>query len=744
MNQLISNRRLILILAALALSLPVAMRAQEKKPDDGSISLFNGKDTTGWKTRDENDTKTWTVVTDIALDPADPSKLKGTGEPAGNNGILFRQPVTHGTDLYTEKTFGDCEVHVEFMVPKGSNSGVYLMGQYECQVFDSFGKPDDKITKGDCAAVYGIQAPSTNAAKAPGEWQTFDIIFRARASRRRKENRKRKVHQRHLERQKGPGKCRSPWPHRQRITRRRKGPGPADVPGKSWNRGVSERKGKSSGGKVRAPYPTSAALLSVAGFLIAFTWPAHLPAAPFSDPAPPTPATLPSIDSPLPSAQPELTFHAPPKPLPPGAVTQDWPCFLGPNHNAISDETKLLKSFPKAGPALVWESTKGQGYSAPAVLRERLILFHRVDDQEIVECLHADTGQRFWKFSYPSAYVDRYGYCSGPRLRRPVIDTDRIYTLGAEGKLHCLKLATGQVLWKRDLAAEFKLPQNFFGVGATPLIDGDLLILNVGAPNGPCVAGLDKLTGKMLWGAGDKWGPSYASPIPATVHGQHRVFVFAGGESRPPTGGLLCIDPSNGHVDFEFPWRSRRHDSVNASSPLIIGDQVFISECYGTGGALLDIAADGSFKETWTTTDLGTHFMTAIHKDGFLYGVDGHGPLDAPLVCVELKTGKTLWRAEPDWSETVGERASASTPARSSLLQVDGRCLCLGEYGHLAWLDLNPSGYKELDRTWLFAAEETWTLPALSRGLLYICQNTRDTLHNKPSRLLCYDLRATQ
>lgn len=84
----------------------------------------------------------------------------------------------------------------------------------------------------------------------------------------------------------------------------------------------------------------------------------------------------------------------------------------------------------------------------------------------------------------------------------------------------------------------------------------------------------------MVWGAGAEWGASYASPIPATIHGKRRIFVFAGGKSQPTSGGLLCIDPTNGKVDFRFPWRARRFESVNASSPIIIGNQVYISECY--------------------------------------------------------------------------------------------------------------------------------------------------------------------
>jgi outer membrane protein assembly factor BamB len=370
---------------------------------------------------------------------------------------------------------------------------------------------------------------------------------------------------------------------------------------------------------------------------------------------------------------------------------------------------------------------------------------HRTDNRERVECLHPETGEKYWEFSYPTQFEDRYGYNNGPRAS-PVIDGDRVYTYGAEGKLHCLRLQTGQLHWKRDVRAEFKVPQDFFGTAGTPLIEGDLLIINVGAPGGPSVAAFHKLTGKMVWGAGDKWGPSYASPVPATVHGKRRVFVFAGGESDPPTGGLISIDPANGAVDFSFPWRSRSYESVNASPPVVVGNQVFISASYRTGSALLNLLPDGKQNVAWTSQEIGTHWNTAVHKDGYLYAFSGRNEPDAMLVCIELKTGKMMWHAIPEWDETF-ERGGTQNKQRIStyrgtLLAVDGRFLALGELGHLLWLDLNPKGYKELARTWLFAARETWSTPVLSRGLLYVSQHSRDVVHGTQPRLLCYDLRA--
>jgi len=448
-----------------------------------------------------------------------------------------------------------------------------------------------------------------------------------------------------------------------------------------------------------------------------------------------------------PRDNPDAKFHGAPKPLPRGAVTSDWPTFLGPNHNMVSPETKLLRAFPAGGLKPVWEMRRGDGFAAPAVQGDRLILFHRVGEEEVVDCLRATDGRRYWRFSYPSAYKDRYGYNHGPRAS-PVIADGRVFTCGAEGRLQCLDLETGRPEWHHDLLKEYDVPPNFFGVGAAPLVEGDKVIFNVGAPGGPCVVAFAVGTGRQVWTAGSAWGASYASPIPAVLHGRRRVLVFAGGESRPATGGLLCLDPADGRVDFSFPWRGTRYESVNAASPVVMGDRVFIAECYGSGGALVEAQADGGVRPVWKNPAFGMHFMTALPIGEHLYGVDGHGPRDAELVCVERATGREVWRTQPEWTETVpardGTREVRLGTYRASLLQVDGRVLCLGEFGHLLWIELTPAGYREVARTWLFPAPETWTPPVLSRGLLYVNQNARGMFGGEPPRLICFDLRAAE
>jgi Domain of Unknown Function (DUF1080) len=162
----------------LALTLILGATALAADAAEGGKSLI-GTDLSGWKLKDANLSKTWVVVGDVRLDPADPKKLVGSGEATSEKSALFRTPIAKGSDIYTEQEFGDCEIHLEFVVPKSSNSGVYLMGRYEVQVLDSFGTPDDKLGQGDVGAIYSAAKPASNAAKEPGEWQTFDIIFQA-------------------------------------------------------------------------------------------------------------------------------------------------------------------------------------------------------------------------------------------------------------------------------------------------------------------------------------------------------------------------------------------------------------------------------------------------------------------------------------------------------------------------------------------------------------------------------------
>lgn len=487
----------------------------------------------------------------------------------------------------------------------------------------------------------------------------------------------------------------------------------------------------------------------------------------WKDPAPPTVHPVVRDAPPLPAPFERLKFHAAPAPLNGAAVTSDWHRFLGPHDDVTSPETNLLHSFPVTGPTKVWEVSKGDGYTSPAIKGDRLLLFHAEGGKEVLECLHPETGQRYWTQGYPMEYRDRYGFANGPRSS-PVIAGDRVIIHGVTSMLTCVDLKTGQVLWQRNLRTEFNVPQDFFGQGSSPLVLGNKVIVNVGGKGRPApdddtaaryealadpglsVGAFDLKTGKLVWGVKDEWGASYASPVPAVLHGKQTVLVYAGGEGNPATGGLLCINPEDGTVYDRHPWRADEYIQATGTSPVVIPGQnrVFISTAYPKsrplGGVMLEFDAQLKSKELWTSKKFAVHWMNPVYKDGCLYGIDGETERQAELVCFDVATGKENWREDLYWDdqEMSPGRTSRMGAQRASLLLVDGQCLCLGELGSLLWLDLTPQGCKITAKTQLFYAPHTWCVPAISKGLLYVMQHYDEQVRGRTGqRLICYDLR---
>lgn len=410
----------------------------------------------------------------------------------------------------------------------------------------------------------------------------------------------------------------------------------------------------------------------------------------------------------------------------PAGRSHDWPGFLGPARNGKSVETGLVTSWPSAGPEIVWQKPIGVGYSAPAIAGGRVYHFARVGDVARLTCLDARSGGEIWTRDHPTDYEDLLGYNNGPRAT-PVVDGGLVYTYSAEGILQCVNVADGGLAWRVDTMQDFRVVQNFFGVGSTPLVYGNLLLVNVGGsppggpadvyaargivePDGSCVVAFDKRTGKVVWKTGDDLA-SYASPVITSIDGRDVVFMFA-------RGGLMAIDPAKGQAIASFPWRSRRMESVNASSPAIKGNEVFISETYELGSALVRFTGD-KFEEVWSDRGrrrdraMALHWNTPIEHGGYIYGSSGYHAPDAELRCVEWSTGRVMW-SEPDMG-------------RSSLLLVEDTFVCLSEDGTLRLVRATPEKYEEL-ASWEPTAEDgapllaypAWAAPALSNGLLYI------------------------
>ena len=377
------------------------------------------------------------------------------------------------------------------------------------------------------------------------------------------------------------------------------------------------------------------------------------------------------------------------------ALAADWPQFLGPTRDGVSPEAGLAASWPKGGPPRRWEHAVGEGFSGPVVAGDRLVVHHRVGDDDVVECLDAATGKGRWKVAYPSNYSDRLGRGDGPRAT-PLVSGDRVYTLGAAGRLLCLTLDDGKKVWERALLEDYPVRPSFFGVGTSPLLEGDRLLVNVGG-KGAGVVAFDAATGKEVWKATDQEA-SYSSPVAATIDGVRHATFFT-------REGLLSLDPGTGAVRFARRWRSRMDASVNAATPLVVGDEIFLTASYGTGALLVRAKRDG-VEERWKGgASLSAQFNTPLYHDGFLYGCDGRQDFgEVSLRCVEWKTGKVRWSQEQ--YGCVG------------LIRVGGDALGLREDGNLVRFALTPDGYREKARAAILGTP-CRAQPALAGGRLY-------------------------
>ena len=389
------------------------------------------------------------------------------------------------------------------------------------------------------------------------------------------------------------------------------------------------------------------------------------------------------------------------------ALAADWPQFLGPGRNGVYSGNDLAAKWPPAGPSVVWKKEIGQGFSGPVVAAGRLILFHRLGGKETVEALDAGTGKAVWSFEYPTQYRDDFGFDEGPRAT-PTVAGGRIYTFGAEGALHCLDFATGKKIWSLDTRREFQVAKGFFGAAGAPLVDGGRVWMNIGGLTAG-LAAFDAANGKTLWTA-PNYEASYSSPTVATIKGSRHVLFFT-------RTGLVDVDPAAEKVLHELPWHARMKASVNAATPIVVDDLVFVSASYGTGAILVRIGADG-LKKIWASDDaLTNHYATSVYKDGFLYGYHGRQEEGQSLRCIDFKTGNVRWNIE-------GFGAGTITLAGDKLLIVR-------EGGELVLAAADPSAFRQIAAAKVLPPIIR-AYPAVANGRIYI---------RNEKTLMCLDLR---
>lgn len=389
------------------------------------------------------------------------------------------------------------------------------------------------------------------------------------------------------------------------------------------------------------------------------------------------------------------------------AAAADWPQFLGPTRDGIYTGPALRETWPAAGPPIVWRKPVGTGLSGPVVAQNRLILFHRVADREVVESFDALTGAPQWRHAYPTTYRDDFGFDEGPRAV-PVVANGIVYTFGAEGRLHAVELSSGKPLWNVDTMRQFGVAKGFFGAAGSPLVESGKLIANVGGKDAGIV-GFDAKTGKVLWTATSD-AASYSSGVAATIAGRRTVLFLT-------REGLVGLDPENGQVRFRRAWRARQAASVNAATPLVIGNAIFVSAEYGPGAGVLQF--DGAtLQDVWLSDEvLSNHYATSVHHEGRLFGFHGRQEFGPVFRAVDMKSGKVLWSTE---------RFGAG-----SVTLAGTRLLILRETGELILAAASPAAFQPLARAQILPPTVR-AYPAVADGLLYV---------RNGETLICLDLR---
>jgi len=380
----------------------------------------------------------------------------------------------------------------------------------------------------------------------------------------------------------------------------------------------------------------------------------------------------------------------------------DFPQFQGPRRNGILEQTVLVTDWQRRSPRELWRQPIGEGWSGFAVVGPHAVTQEQRGEHELVSCYERTTGKLIWVHSDTARHDDPLGG-PGPRAT-PTIARGRVFSLGATGLLNALDLENGEVLWSVDIMADNAASPPPYGIAASPLVLGSLVIVPAGGPGGRSLVAYEFETGTRVWSGGSHRA-AYSSPLFATLAGRDQVVLLNGSH-------LVGHAASDGSLLWQYAWPG---GTENVSQPVILpGDRVFLSTGYGVGGKSLKVVeTDGSMEVDldWESRALKAKFSNVVHRDGYLYGLD-----DGIMACVDAQTGERVWK---------GGRYG-----HGQVILVDDVLLIQAESGDVALVQATPDGHRELAR--LDALEgKTWNSPALAGHHLMV-RNDREAA--------CYEL----
>jgi len=375
----------------------------------------------------------------------------------------------------------------------------------------------------------------------------------------------------------------------------------------------------------------------------------------------------------------------------------EWPMYRGPDHTGISKETGWFDA--SAGVKVVWEAKIGKGFASIAVGGGRAFAVGNDAKKDTLFCFDAKTGKKIWSQSYPAElYVPKEfkGAQGGPNAT-PTIDGDNVYVLSKIGEVRCFSADKGDVKW----TAKLKSKHPKWGFSGSPLVVGDLLILNAGSAG----TAFNKKTGKPVWSSGPGVG-GYSTPVPIERDGKPHIVLLS-------YRSVVIVATADGKKAWELPWKTK-HD-INGADPIVVGDNLFISTGMGAGCCLTPLGKADA-KPIWKNKNMNTKLSGCVMLGGCVYGFD-----DKNLKCLDLKTGDVKW--------------SEAGLGMGALIAADGKLIILSEKGKLVIANASPDGYKELSSCAVFkSTSKCWTIPAICDGFIYARSPTGDLICAKAGK----------
>ena len=383
-----------------------------------------------------------------------------------------------------------------------------------------------------------------------------------------------------------------------------------------------------------------------------------------------------------------------------------WPRWLGPDGNGISKETAWDPHAIDGGAKILWKADVSLGFSNVALQNNRLYTMGWKGTTEL-SCLDASTGKPIWKVKLGEGSEEPYS--------TPAIDGEFVYAVTADGDVACVRAANGRIQWLKSLEGDFQAVKPAYGFGASPLVDGDLLLLTVNTSG----LALDKKTGRKIWGSppppdsasiktftgGGTTGTDYSTAVTYDFQGT-RFALFSSYE------GIHAVDEKTGKPSWMLPWGV--YYGAHAVDPLVFGTSIFVNEMQDSA-YLIDVSK-GDGRVVWKNRNLLSEISNAVVADGFIYGAHG-GPsasFGTFFKCLDARTGRVMWEKDFGYDKQLSVTAS------------DGKLIILGENGLLHIAEMTPSGYKEISSCDVFAGQKHpkkfYTPPVLYHGRIY-CRN---------------------